>query len=166
MYYLTEKVLGENGYHRYEISNYARDGYECRHNTTYWTGGEYVGFGLGASSYINNVRFRNEEDINEYISHIREKGVCGHAEEIKLTEMDNIEEFMITGLRLMRGISKREFMSRFGKSIEYYYGEVLTSLINEGLIEEEGDGIRLTKYGIDVSNYVLSFFLFDKDYIK
>ena len=64
MYYLTEKVLGENGYHRYEISNYARDGYECRHNTTYWTGGEYVGFGLGASSYINNVRFRNEEDIN------------------------------------------------------------------------------------------------------
>ena len=166
MYYLTEKVLGENGYHRYEISNYARDGYECRHNTTYWTGGEYVGFGLGASSYINNVRFRNEEDINEYISHIREKGVCEHAEEIKLTEMDNIEEFMITGLRLMRGISKREFMSHFGKSIEYYYGEVLTSLINEGLIEEEGDRIRLTKYGIDVSNYVLSFFLFDKDYIK
>ena len=166
MYYLTEKVLGENGYHRYEISNYARDGYECRHNTTYWTGGEYVGFGLGASSCINNVRYRNEEDINKYISHIREKGVCGHAEEIKLTEMDNIEEFMITGLRLMRGISKREFMSHFGKSIEYYYGEVLTSLIHEGLIEEEGDGIRLTKYGIDVSNYVLSFFLFDKDYIK
>ena len=166
MYYLTEEILGENGYHRYEISNYARDGYECRHNTTYWTGGEYAGFGLGASSYINNVRYRNEDDIDEYIYDICEKGVCKHIEEIGLTEIDNIEEFMITGLRLMRGISKSEFLSCFGNGIEYYYGDVIKELTGEGLIEEDGDRLKLTKYGIDVSNYVLSFFLFDKDYIK
>lgn len=76
MYYLTEKLLGKNGYHRYEISNYSLEDYECRHNKSYWDGTDYIGFGLGASSYVKDIRYSNTEDWYKYLNACRTKGVA------------------------------------------------------------------------------------------
>ena len=116
MYYATKQILQDMGFRRYEISNYARPGFECRHNTGYWTGVEYLGLGLGASSYIHGFRFRNEADLEVYCG-IEMEGADAddrlHKEIVRLTEKEQMEEFMFLGLRLTRGISRREFQKYF-----------------------------------------------------
>lgn len=190
MYYDTERILGEAGYHRYEISNYAKPGYECRHNKGYWTGTEYLGLGLGASSYINIRREKGEaakisasgkesgdrrqlerssnvRDFKTYLSLTRDDFRAGRQieERALLTNQAMMEEFMFLGLRLTEGISEMEFFRRFSCTLETVYGDVLEKLAGQELMERyEREGAafwRLTKRGIDVSNCVLAEFLME-----
>ena len=190
MYYDTERILGEAGYHRYEISNYAKLGYECRHNKGYWTGTEYLGLGLGASSYINIRREKGEaakisasgkesgdrrqlerrsnvRDFKTYLSLTRDDFRAGRQIEERelLTNQAMMEEFMFLGLRLTEGISEEEFFRRFSCTLETVYGDVLQELARQELMERyEREGAafwRLTKRGIDVSNCVLAEFLME-----
>lgn len=175
MYDLTEQILLERGYHRYEISNYAKTGKESRHNSVYWTGGEYVGFGLGASSYLRSdhpylqdskeqleqcygVRFKNETNIKKYIQNsyvpILEK------EEVTfLSKQEAMEEFMFLGLRMMQGIKEQQFLEQFHISVQSVYGDVVEKFVGMGLLEQTDGRIYFTKKGIDVSNSILCEFL-------
>lgn len=152
MYYDTLKVLSDYGYHRYEISNYAMEGFECRHNITYWKRGDYKGFGLGAASLIDNVRYSNVSDMKAYM----EGGVP--SSEILTTE-DCMAEFAFLGLRMIEGIDTEEFRNIFNRDYYDVYGDVTAGHISKGLLIKEGSRIKLTEKGIDVSNYVFSDFL-------
>lgn len=158
MYAYTNERLKAAGYDRYEISNYAKPGYESRHNSSYWTGREYLGVGLGASSLLANTRYHNETDLETYLSEI-EADIDVRRELEHLTEAEQMEEFMILGLRRMCGIRRTEFQSRFGKPIETVYGIALQKLKKQNLLTIEEDKIALTELGIDLSNRVFVEFL-------
>lgn len=166
LYYLTERILRSKDYRRYEISNYSKLGYESVHNQVYWTGGDYLGLGLGAASLLQGTRFSNTSDMKTYMD-IPFDGDEKKAETdllvdiTKLSFEDQMEEYMFLGLRRMDGISANGFKSRFSREIESVYGDVLARLSGEGLIAWEKDNIRLTGLGIDISNYVLAQFLLD-----
>ena len=154
MYELTQRFLHTKGYDRYEISNYAKPGSECRHNCGYWTRKDYLGLGLGASSLVGHQRFQNTSDLKEYLEQ-----EYHHIHTETLDKKSEMEEFMFLGLRLMTGISRQQFEKTFQVTLDSVYGEVLRKLKSEQLIEEVAGYVRLTEYGIDVSNYVLSEFL-------
>lgn len=158
IYYKTEELLQEAVYHRYEISNYAKDGKECQHNLGYWERKEYLGIGLGASSLIDNARFKNTDNLEYYLKHAEQ--LCKIQENKEpLSMKEQMEEFMFLGLRKMQGISEIEFAENFGQSIEECYGVQLKQLLAEGLLQRQGEQLMLTKRGIDVSNYVFAEFL-------
>ncbi len=158
MYAMTEAFLAQRGYGRYEISNYARPGFACRHNIGYWIGTEYLGLGLGASSLIDHTRFHNTTSLSEYLAN---PGVRCEPQRLRRTE--EMEEFLFLGLRLMAGVSIREFYRRFGVSLWSVYGEVLAELREQGLVLWEDDRLRLTAKGVDVSNAVFVRFLQDEE---
>ena len=158
MYEQTQEILNEYGFHRYEISNYAKEGKECRHNLGYWNRTQYLGIGLGASSLIADTRYHLCTDLTSYIERI-ESGEDLREEIEVLTKEEMMEEFMFLGLRKMQGVSRTRFEHCFGNPIEEVYGDALNKLTEEGLLEIEGDHIRLTKRGIDVSNSVFCEFL-------
>ena len=170
-YKITNDILKAAGYHRYEISNYAREGCECRHNRVYWERGEYLGFGIGAASLMQETRFSNIRDLQTYL-----KLLSGEAadrpstgqlmehlrqEVSHLTEREQMEEFMFLGLRLTEGVSKKRFFKTFGKKFTDVYPGISEKLIREGLLVQEGDRLKLTELGLDVSNRVMAEFLFD-----
>ena len=164
MYHHTKTTLAKLGYERYEISNYARPGYACRHNIGYWTGVEYLGLGLGASSLVGGKRFQVTADLNRYLVFTKEELAAGaQYEEIhELSRQERMEEFMFLGLRLTGGVQTAEFERRFGVTMEAVYGEVIERLLKEGLLEasvQTDSHIRLTEYGLDVSTYALAEFL-------
>ena len=162
MYHLTREMMAAHGYERYEISNYAKKGYECRHNTGYWTGVEYLGLGLGASSYTYGYRYHNTEDLQEYLSLNLYEGGAAARDIEELTLEDKMEEFMFVGLRMMKGVSGSEFLDRFGQNMWNVYGDALKKLEKQGLIEVEAHMFPLTELVTDVSNVVLSEFLLDR----
>lgn len=147
MYYETKTFLASKGYERYEISNYAKPGYECRHNLSYWERIDYLGLGLGAASLLGKVRKSNQTELSEYL-----KGNFEGEKEM-LSEVNAMEEYFFLGLRKMNGVDWMPYREQYGKTVE--------KLMQEGLIEKEGCFIRLTELGIDVSNYVLAEFLLD-----
>ncbi len=158
MYAVTGQMLERAGYHRYEISNYSLPGRQCRHNEGYWTGREYLGVGLGAASLYQNCRFRREDNLGAYM----EKGVEGkfsRCEEHLLSKREQMEEFVFLGLRLMRGISVREFEARFQVPFMDVYGETAASYLKTGHLKMEGQFLSFTPAGIDVSNRILCEFL-------
>lgn len=155
LYVLTKEVLAEKGYHRYEISNYSKEGHECRHNKVYWRRGDYLGLGLGAASLIGNRRFKN---TSEFVVYNEAGGVAEYMDEETLNKADEMQEFMILGLRLIEGVSKKYFAKCFGKDMDEVYGKVLEKGVNEGLLAVQGDKICLTDRGLDVSNYVFAQF--------
>ena len=161
MYRQTEKIMLKSGYHRYEISNYSKTGYECRHNITYWTGGDYAGFGIGAASYVAGVRYKNTSQLSKYLERMEKKDSPKvlREEESILEPRDKMEEYMFMGLRLMKGISRAKFGNEFGCNMETIYGDVLKQLHEQRLLVFHGDRICLTKRGIDISNYVMAEFL-------
>ena len=160
MYEETIEVLAGYGFHRYEISNYALDGYECRHNVGYWIRRDYLGFGIGAASLIDNVRFQNGRDLNAYLAH----PLACREEQQPLTTQEQMEETMFLGLRLIRGVSYPEFARCYGQTLEEVYGEVIARNEADGLLtvreDETGRRLMLTGRGLDVSNYVMAQFLF------
>lgn len=158
MYEATDTILRQYGYHRYEISNYAKKGYQCRHNEGYWRRAEYLGLGLGAASLVGSLRFRNVSDYTAYREAIKSgKGL--HEEIEELTPADEMAEFMFLGLRMMEGVSKRTFLENFGVEMNSIYGAQLEKLEGDGLLINEKDQVRLTRRGIDISNYVFEKFL-------
>lgn len=164
MYAYTKERLAAAGYERYEISNYAKPGYESRHNSSYWTGTEYLGAGLGASSLFTNARYHNETDLTTYIREV-EEGKDIRREMERLVESEQMEEFMILGLRRMCGVSREEFQKRFARPLETVYGSALQKLVKQKLIVIEGDCIALTELGIDVSNRVFVEFV-PEDFVR
>ena len=176
IYRMTERILKEYGYHRYEISNYAKEDRECRHNIGYWERKEYLGLGLGASSLVREHRFHNTADMGKYMRIFggnifvpavtqEEKSekvdfIGKAAEEIEImTERDQIEELMFLGLRKTDGISCREFRENFGKTVEEVYGRQIRRFLNLELMKKEGDRLFLTERGLDVSNTVSAEFM-------
>lgn len=180
MYEYTKEFLSANGYKRYEISNYAKEGYESIHNITYWTGEEYLGFGLGASSYFKGYRFQNQTDISTYIERWSDKDPALFATECleelfqkinqtglfeteahHLSEKEKIEEYVFLGLRMMKGISETAFKMRFGRSFAHMYQETLDKYISLGYIKTDRKKQRffLSDRGIDISNTILAEFL-------
>ena len=165
IYSFTRTYLAGQGYGRYEISNYSRPGWECRHNIGYWTEVPYLGLGLGASSYVAGERFRNESDIERYMALDFSAGDGGEALEAlhgpvqKLSREERMEEFMFLGLRMVQGVSELDFAAMFGVKLTSVYGPVLERLKKDGLVKQEGTRIALTEWGMDVSNFVLSEFL-------
>lgn len=163
LYKITGDILKKNGYHRYEISNYAMEGCECRHNKVYWKRGEYIGFGIGAASLIDNSRFNNIRDINDYIRRIEEgKEVRENVETLSVEEQ--MEEFMFLGLRLTEGVSYSEFEAYFGKTVDEVYPGVAEKLEKQKLLicscdKEKRKKIRLSELGLDVSNVAMAEFL-------
>ena len=160
MYERTEELLREAGYHRYEISNYAKEGYECQHNLGYWERKEYLGLGLGASSLIEETRFHNTDEMEEYLRDASNP-ILLRREQEKLDRQEQMEEFVFLGLRKIRGIQEEKFAEMFGEDIWDCYGKNLERVIKEGLLEREEGVLRLTRKGIDVSNYVFYEILSD-----
>lgn len=180
MYNVTDKLLKAGGYHRYEISNYSKHGYECRHNIVYWTLGEYIGIGIGAASFLYGRRYTNTSDIGSYVDtmerchdldtfgdpvvnsgkvrNILDKMRCI---EESLNADRLMEEYMFLGLRMISGVSAEKFNDYFGHSIYDIYGPVIDKYKNSGHLEDDHGLIRLTKKGIDVSNTILADFLIE-----
>lgn len=167
MYHVTEDILAGAGFHRYEISNYAKPGFESRHNISYWELTDYIGLGLGASGFYKGKRYSNTSDFKTYIDGTA-KGEVSFIREVEESSVrDRIEEYMFLGLRKMEGVSYSEFLKIFGQDIHSIYADVINKGIKQGLLEEYnnpaegGVYLKLTSYGIDVSNTVMSEFIID-----
>lgn len=164
MYHGTLDYLTRMGYKRYEISNYARPGFESRHNCSYWELTDYIGTGLGASGYYKGYRYTNTADMKEYIRCAAEGIPVQACERHKETTNDMMEEFMFLGLRKMNGVSYDEFQNIFGCDIKSIYAKEIENNCHNGLLCEyvnEGGGVslRLTERGIDISNTVMADFM-------
>ena len=155
MYHLTKRILAEKGYERYEISNYTRKGFECRHNLIYWQRKDYLGLGLGAASMVGNRRFSNVSDMTSYMHD------WSYCQEEILDRKAQIEETMFLGLRCTAGVSDRMFTEKFGQSMMDVYGDIIRKYLSEGfLIYNPSDGrLAFSEAGTDVSNWILSDFL-------
>ena len=153
---MTQHILKEAGYHWYEVSNFAKPGYECRHNIGYWKRVDYLGVGLGASSLINNVRYSNTRDLYTYLS-VPADSLHETAEQI--TRNEQMEEFMFLGLRMRDGFYRDEFTQAFGIPIEAVYGDTLNHLQQEELLLKREGRIYLTDKGMDLNNYVVAQFM-------
>lgn len=154
LYRYTKDFLARHGFNRYEISNYARDGFASRHNIKYWDCDECIGIGLGAASYVDGVRYANTRDMDEYMS-----GVFRGDDGERLDERDKIGEFMMLGLRKTEGVSLAEFAKRFGYDIRSVYGAELDKFTSAGLLEVADGFVRLTEDGLDLANTVMCEFL-------
>ena len=158
IYRFSCEMLEKNGYKRYEISNFAKKGFESRHNSLYWRTDEYIGFGLGAHSYFNGERYHNTADMERYIA-LSEDHESIKEDVEKLTKEDKISEFMFMGLRMDEGVKKSVFKERFDVDMNDIYSEIIIKYKDMGMIEDMGDSIHLTDKGIDVSNVIFSEFL-------
>lgn len=161
MDYITKKILKENGYNQYEISNYSLEGKECKHNKVYWTLEEYIAVGTACSSYIDGYRLENINDIDQYIKKINlgeDVVINKHKNSIE----DEIEEFVFMGLRMNKGINISRFKEKFNRSIDSIYKEVIEKNIERKLIKIDGNRMLLTTKGMELSNEVMSDFILEK----
>ena len=155
--YMTD-FLPQLGYKRYEISNFAKAGYESRHNLGYWQDVPYLGFGSAAHSYIDGVRYSAASDIKKYIGGINSNNYAANIEE-KYSRKNHIEEFCFLALRTAAGIDKEKFKKVFNQSIEEIFGKVITEQKNKRLLAETEKNIYLTPLGMKYGNEVFSEFL-------
>ena len=148
MYELARQTLAENGFHQYEISNFAREGYACRHNVGCWSRVPYLGFGCAAHSFFEECRAMNPSKLDAYLA----------GEEPKTEQISREEarfESMMLGLRMTRGVKDENFTHMHGMSIRQAFGEKLDKPINGGLLEWHEGALRLTRLGMDLENSVL-----------
>lgn len=158
MYSETKEILKAKGYHQYEISNYSKEGYECYHNKVYWKSMNYLGLGSASTSFIDGKRIKNIENVKAYIDGIMDdKSIV--LEENENSKEDNIEEFVFMGLRMIEGISKEEFKGRFKLDIYEIYNKEIKKNIENGLLLDVDDRLKLTEKGIEFSNLVMSDFI-------
>ncbi len=158
MYWLAIEKLRNNGFKQYEISNFAREGYECRHNLVYWNAEEYVGFGAGAHSYFNKKRFNNVGDIHRYSSLINNNEST--IENVQaIDEQDSMSEYMILRLRLVEGVLSKDFEQRFGVALSTKYSKQIERLVSSGLADFNGNKLRLTQKGLDLANQAFVEFI-------
>ena len=160
MYWKTKELLEESGYIHYEISNFAKPNYQAKHNLDCWNQKEYIGFGAGAHSYINGVRYSNISSIKKYLLNDQNRTWEKNRE---LHEKQNQEakqkEYMLLGLRKIEGVSVQEFKSKFVANPIYLYHTELEKLSEEKLLEIDGDTIKLTNKGLDLANLVWEEFV-------
>lgn len=177
MYHMTKEVLAAAGYEQYEISNYAKKGYECRHNIKYWERCNYIGFGIGAASLYDNIRYTNISDINRYmdilLNNENNKDYCCYEKNTRqsddvwllrmdveeLSKEDEMSEYMFLGLRKTKGIDINDFKEKFGCDIYDVYDKQIKDNIAAGLLVKNGDYLYLSQRGIDISNTVMSDFI-------
>lgn len=156
MYALACDKLDRAGYNRYEISNFAKSGYESGHNIKYWARAEYIGFGLGAHSFMNETRWRNTEDMGEYLA---KNGLAGKHEEAAISRAEAMAEYLFLGLRMADGVSEDGFYKSFGCELRSVYGEQIKKHTATGLLLEDAGRVYLSPRGVDVSNVVMAEFL-------
>lgn len=161
MYEDTAEILERYGYRQYEISNYAKQGYMCRHNAGYWQRLEYLGFGLGASSLYGGMRFSNTHQMQEYLKESRNPDQI-RKDVTVLSRNEQIEEFMFLGLRMTEGISEKKIEENFNVRLMDIYGDILQKYEETGFMEHIETKWRLTRKGIHVSNHILADFLLDE----
>lgn len=150
MYYDTKEILERAGYERYEISNYAKPGYLCRHNLAYWNRTDYKGFGIGAASLLDNIRYQNSRELTAYL-----RGEFSWESREALTRKERLEETMFLGLRKMEGVQLTEELTAT-------YEPIFRDLEQKGLLFRQSGRVCLTDKGIDISNYALAEFLLDE----
>ncbi len=160
MYWKTKQLLEQNGYIHYEISNFAKEGYQSKHNSNCWEQKEYIGFGAGAHSYTNRIRYSNIESVEDYIKNYEEGRIENNFVFHEKQNQEAVQkEFMLLGLRKIQGISIQEFKSQFVANPIYLYHEQLERLTNNQLVEIDGNRIKLTKKGVDLANIVWEEFV-------
>ena len=160
MYWLVKETLEKNDYEHYEISNFAKKGYESKHNLNCWEQKEYLGFGVAAHSYMNSKRFSNTSIIEEYIKNIEEGKIKKNQTiEENQTNEDKQKEYMLLGLRKIEGVRIQQFKKKYVHNPLFLYHKELEKLVNEELIEIDGDYIKLTKKGLDLANLVWEKFI-------
>ena len=151
--------LERAGFEHYEISNFSKLGFESRHNLMYWDNAEYYGIGAGASGYVNGIRYKNHGPIRHYLSAV-EEGNARITEE-HLSQKEQMEEEMFLGLRKKSGVSMARFEEKFGRSFDELYGEVVRDLVQQGLMQIEGDRVRMTKRGLFLGDTVAERFILE-----
>ena len=151
--------LERAGFEHYEISNFSKSGFESRHNLMYWDNAEYYGIGAGASGYVNGVRYKNHGPIRHYLSAV-EEGNARITEE-HLSQKEQMEEEMFLGLRKKSGVSMMRFEEKFGRSFDGLYGEIVRDLVQQGLMQIEGDRVRMTKRGLFLGDTVAERFILE-----
>lgn len=160
MYWNIKKMLENEGYIHYEISNFAKEGYKSRHNSDCWEQKEYIGIGVSSHSYLNNKRYSNSESVEEYIKNINnndfDKNITIHEEQ---TKEDKQKEYMILGLRKINGVNITKFKNKFGENPIFLYRQELNKLVQEELIEIYDNNIKLTDKGLDLANVVWEEFI-------
>ena len=161
MYDYVVNNLPPYGFARYEISNFARDGFESRHNLGYWQDVPYLGVGASAHSYLDGQRYENPRGIEEYLAALRESGRARREEE-PLTRATSMEEFAFLALRTARGIDRARFAARFGCELASVYADVIARMCARGFLEEDAQGVRLTPLGMKYGNWVFEAFLLDE----
>lgn len=160
MYWTVKRTLKQNGYNHYEISNFAKSGFESKHNTDCWKQHEYLGFGLSAHSYFNDIRYSNICDISKYINNIKNKDFEKNVEINEIQDIKTKEnEFIILGLRMLKGVNIDSFYKIFNENPTKMYAKQIEKLTNQGLIKIENGNIKLTDKGIDFANIVWSEFI-------
>lgn len=160
MYDYMTAALPAAGYARYEISNFARPGFESRHNLGYWQDVPYLGVGAAAHSYLDGQRYENPRGIEEYLAALRESGRARREEE-PLTRATSMEEFAFLALRTARGIDRARFAARFGCELASVYADAIARMRARGFLEEDAQGVRLTPLGMKYGNWVFEAFLLD-----
>lgn len=161
MYDYMTTALPAAGYARYEISNFARPGFESRHNLGYWQDVPYLGVGAAAHSYLDGQRYENPRGIEEYLAALRESGRARREEE-PLTRATSMEEFAFLALRTARGIDRARFATRFGCELASVYADAIARMRARGFLEEDAQGVRLTPLGMKYGNWVFEAFLLDE----
>ena len=161
MYDYMTTALPAAGYARYEISNFARPGFESRHNLGYWQDVPYLGVGAAAHSYLDGQRYENPRGIEEYLAALRESGRARREEE-PLTRATSMEEFAFLALRTARGIDRARFAARFGCELASVYADAIARMRARGFLEEDAQGVRLTPLGMKYGNWVFEAFLLDE----
>lgn len=160
MYWAVKQTLEQNNYIHYEISNFAKKGYESKHNLDCWNQKEYIGFGVAAHSYTNGIRYSNIENLEQYIKNYEEDKT---EENLVFHEKQDMEamqkEYMLLGLRKIDGVSIQEFKIKFVANPVFLYHDKLEKLVNEELVEIDGDMIKLTNKGLDLANIVWEEFI-------
>lgn len=152
MYELARCFLEDHGFIQYEISNFARPGFECRHNVDCWRRREYIGIGAAACGFLGSLRYRNPPRIEDYMAYLS-------PEVTRLSHEDARFESVMLGLRMCKGLSAREFERMHGVSFDFVYGEKAKVPIAQGLLQWQDGFLRLTRRGMDVQNAVLLHFL-------
>jgi len=157
MFLLIMGRLKQAGYEQYEISNFAKPGFESRHNSMYWLNRSYYGLGAGAHGYMYGKRHVNIKGVQPYIEATR-RGLPT-LEQYEISESEAMEDFMMVGLRLLRGVKRSDFSRQFGREMESVFGQVLRKLIERKLLEQTAEGYRLSEQGVLLGNEVFADFL-------
>ena len=155
MYWKVKELLENNGYKHYEISNFAKENFESKHNMNCWKQQDYLGFGVAAHSYFNGIRYSNIENLKQYIENYKNgESIYNRVFHESQTKIEKMKEYMLLGLRKIDGMLVSEFKNKFVENPLYVFRNELNKLVSEGLIEIEENCVRLSNKGLDLANVV------------